>query len=60
MNPHSGQYIELLELIMVHKFLSEFINSRRSTNICDLHGRLEISVLIIHCALFRLLLYFLR
>jgi hypothetical protein len=41
----SGHYIELLELIMVHEFLSEFINSRRSTNMCDLHGRVEISVL---------------
>jgi len=35
---------------MVHKFLSEFVNSRRYTNVCDLHYRVEISVLMIHCA----------
>jgi hypothetical protein len=55
----SGQYFELLEIIMVHKFLSEFINSRRSINVCDLHDRVEISILMIHRALFRLVLYFL-
>ena len=33
----SDQYIELLELIVVHNFLSELINSKRSTNTCVIY-----------------------